>query len=244
MKTPIKNFILSGLLIFSFSMTHCQFWAGENVKGNGQQTTKTVNTPPYDKVKANGPIDLYLKKGKEGNISVTTDDNLHQYLSVEVKNETLNIRVRKGISIRRYKGFEVTIPFEDISGVSLSGSVSIMTQDPIHGEQFEASISGSGDINLALETNKAGVRVNGSGDVVLAGNTNSLEININGSGDFEGFGLNSEKTKIRISGSGDAEVIANAALDARVSGSGDIDYKGNPAKLDIKVSGSGSISKD
>ena len=83
MKTPIKNFILSGLLIFSFSMTHCQFWAGENVKGNGQQTTKTVNTPPYDKVKANGPIDLYLKKGKEGNISVTTDDNLHQYLSVK-----------------------------------------------------------------------------------------------------------------------------------------------------------------
>ncbi|MGV6832311.1 MAG: GIN domain-containing protein, partial [bacterium] len=49
-------------------------------------------------------------------------------------------------------------------------------------------------------------------------------------------------TVVSVAGSGDAEVVCRESLKARVAGSGDIEYKGNPAKEDTKVSGSGSIS--
>jgi hypothetical protein len=36
-------------------------------------------------------------------------------------------------------------------------------------------------------------------------------------------------------------VVSTKSLKARVTGSGDIDYKGNPEKKDTKVTGSGDI---
>jgi hypothetical protein len=47
---------------------------------------------------------------------------------------------------------------------------------------------------------------------------------------------------VKCAGSGDMEIVSHQSLKARVSGSGDIEYKGNPSKEDTKVSGSGSIS--
>ena len=43
-------------------------------------------------------------------------------------------------------------------------------------------------------------------------------------------------------GSADIKVTATEMIKARVSGSGDIRYKGNPKKIDTKTSGSGDIS--
>ena len=67
-------------------------------------------------------------------------------------------------------------------------------------------------------------------------------MSISGSGDFSGFDLNADNTEVSISGSGNVEVVSNSSIKAYVSGSGDVDYKGNPDKEDTKVSGSGRIS--
>ena len=64
-----------------------------------------------------------------------------------------------------------------------------------------------------------------------------------------GYGDNIASTVIdltgdeaEVNGSGDVEVYASKSLYARVSGSGDIDYKGNPANVDKKTSGSGDVT--
>jgi len=84
--------------------------------------------------------------------------------------------------------------------------------------------------------------VSGSGDLTIKGSTNNLEASVAGSGDFHGFNLEANNTTVSVAGSGDAEVVSNEVLKARVAGSGDIEYRGNPKKEDTKVSGSGSIS--
>ena len=82
-----------------------------------------------------------------------------------------------------------------------------------------------------------------SGDVTLKGSTNNLEAGVTGSGDFYGFDLEVNDTDVSVTGSGDAKVVCNVNLKARVTGSGDIVYKGNPKTEDTKVAGSGSIKK-
>ncbi|MBP6585664.1 MAG: DUF2807 domain-containing protein, partial [Flavobacterium sp.] len=47
--------------------------------------------------------------------------------------------------------------------------------------------------------------------------------------------------KVNVSGSGDIKVNCTEFIEARVAGSGDIEYKGNPKKVDTKVAGSGTI---
>ncbi|MNL52363.1 hypothetical protein D3C87_1755280 [compost metagenome] len=85
--------------------------------------------------------------------------------------------------------------------------------------------------------------MSGSGDIKLKGSSDSVVIKLSGSGDIEAANLKSKNANITVSGSGDVKVNCNESLTARVSGSGDIKYTGSPEKRDVKVSGSGSISK-
>ncbi len=67
-----------------------------------------------------------------------------------------------------------------------------------------------------------------------------MEISISGSGDYDGIGLAVDEASIRISGSGGAKVWAESKLNASVSGSGDVYYKGNPT-IDQRIDGAGKI---
>jgi hypothetical protein len=80
--------------------------------------------------------------------------------------------------------------------------------------------------------------------LTLTGMATNLEVKVSGSGDFKGSSLNSENTQVYVSGSGDVEVTATKSIKARVNGSGDIRYSGNPVSSDTKVMGSGDISSN
>jgi len=85
--------------------------------------------------------------------------------------------------------------------------------------------------------------MSGSGDITLNGTAKNFEATISGSGDIKAYGLEADNVEATVSGSADIKVTANKMLKARVSGSGDISYRGNPTKVDTKASGSGDISK-
>lgn len=245
MKTITKTIFATALTLFSFSMGQAQNWGkSKRVSGNGNVTTKTVTTQDYEGVKLVGSMDVHFVKGSEGNISVTTDDNLHEYIIIEVKGDNLIIKTEKNINLKTRKGILVTVPFQEISRVSLVGSGDIDTKDVISSNDLDISITGSGDIDLDVKASSLDVDIVGSGDINLKGKTANLDVTISGSGDFEGESLSSENTKVTISGSGDANVNAKNNLKARVSGSGDIQYSGNPSTSDKKVSGSGTISSN
>ncbi|HEY8936280.1 MAG TPA: DUF2807 domain-containing protein, partial [Cyclobacteriaceae bacterium] len=55
--------------------------------------------------------------------------------------------------------------------------------------------------------------------------------------------LETNKCNIHISGSGNVEINVKDDLDAHISGSGSISYKGNPSHVNSDASGSGSIRK-
>lgn len=240
MKTMLK-IALSAAVILLGTQTASAQWGNKKVVGNGNVTTKTVNTSDYDGVNVVGSMDVHLEKGSEGNISVTTDDNLHEYIIIEIKGDDLVIKTKKNVYLKTKKGIHVTVPFDDISKVSLTGSGDVDTKDAIDTQNLDVSLTGSGDIVLAVNTGLTKADITGSGDMNLSGKTVNLEVGVTGSGDFSGFDLQADDTDAYVSGSGDVRVVANKSLKARVSGSGDIVYKGNPEKSDTKTSGSGDI---
>jgi hypothetical protein len=58
---------------------------------------------------------------------------------------------------------------------------------------------------------------------------------------MNGEKLLAENTAVKVSGNGNANVFASVKLDAKVSGSGNIFYSGNPTSPVIQKSGSGTI---
>ncbi|MEE9362200.1 MAG: head GIN domain-containing protein [Cellulophaga sp.] len=218
---------------------------GKRIKGNGNITTIEKSTGDYDAIAVSGFFDVDLVNGNEGDIILKGEENLLKHIIVEVKNGKLVIKTKKGYNLRTSfnKEIRITVPVESINKITLSGSGDIVGKKLIKASDFSTSMSGSGDITLKIEADSIKATMSGSGDINLSGKTTNLEVRISGSGDIAAFGLDAENVNATISGSADIQVTAHKMIKARVSGSGDIEYRGNPTKVDTKTSGSGDITK-
>lgn len=244
MKTILKLSTVLALLLVSSNMNAQKWWGGnEKVKGNGNVTTESTNTGDYSEVSAVGPMDVFLVRGSEGNIQVEADSNFHEYIEVKTEGDKLVLKIKKGYNLSSRNPIKVTVPFTDIDAVKLVGSGDVETRDAIQADQFEATLTGSGDVRLEVNAREVFFRVTGSGDMVLKGSADITEVKISGSGDFDGRQFKAKDAQVYVSGSGDVKVYANNSLKARVNGSGDIVYGGNPT-VDKKVSGSGTIKSN
>ena len=241
--TKMKN-VIALVLIALFTVSVNAQW-GKKIKGNGKMVTIERSVGEYDAVAVAGWFDVNIVDGREGELSLSGEENLLEYIKTEVKNGKLTIKVKKGYNLQsanRKNGILVTVPVESINSISLSGSGDIVGKDVLRADDFSATMSGSGDISLSVEADALKTVISGSGDIELSGKARNFEVTVSGSGDVEAFDLNADHVNANVSGSANIKVTANESLTARVSGSGDILYKGDP-KVDSKASGSGDINK-
>lgn len=220
----------------------------KKVRGNGNVVTIDRSTADYDEIAVAGWFDVELVSGTEGQLTIRGEENLLEYIKTEVKDDKLVIKVKKGVNLKpsswgKDGGIYVTVPVQEVEEVSLSGSGDVISSTVLKSENFRTRISGSGDISLNVEAETVEATLSGSGDIKLSGQTGNFEVRVSGSGDVKAYELNANNVEATISGSADVKVTANEMLYARVSGSGDIHYRGNPKKIDSKASGSGEISK-
>ena len=145
--------------------------------------------------------------------------------------------------------------------LKVSGSGNLTAE--IEANDVEANVSGSGDLYMkgkinSLESDISGsgkisfdgavfgtvdVGISGSGKFMASGSANEIKTTISGSGKILASELAVDKCNVRISGSGDVEINVKSSLDANISGSGTISYKGNPSRVNSHASGSGRIRK-
>ncbi len=238
-----KLFTLSFIVLVS-SQIHAQWW-GNSTKGNGEVKKETREVGEYDGVSVAGFFEVTLTAGTEGKIVIEGESNLLNYIETEVEKGILKIRVEKNQNLKTSWGndIKITVPFRNIELVSLSGSGEILTTDVIKSKDFEVAVSGSGDVTLIVESNFTKSKVTGSGDLILKGNTGDHESIVTGSGDIDAARFRANNVDAKVTGSGDIKIYCSKRLKARVTGSGGIEYLGNPDKQETKVSGSGDITK-
>ncbi|MEI9918021.1 MAG: head GIN domain-containing protein [Bacteroidota bacterium] len=125
----------------------------------------------------------------------------------------------------------------DVSG---SGNIELKGKS----NDFESRISGSGKVKLTIAvTDRATFGLSGSGKVIASGSAHEVKATISGSGEVLAEDLVVDTCDVRISGSGDVEINVNKELDANISGSGSVTYKGNPSHVNSHSSGSGKVRK-
>lgn len=221
-------------------MLGCSY--GQRVKGNGNTVNTTRNVGNFDEVAVSGSFDVFLVSGDEGRLELRVEENLEPYLITEVQNGTLKIKWKRGTNIRTTGKTTVTVHFENIKAMAMAGSGDIESKDVIRAKSLKIAVAGSGDIKLDVEAEELEAAISGSGDIKLAGKATELEAAVSGSGDMDAYDLMTEKSELQVSGSGFIGANVEKEIIARISGSGNIKYKGKPRIEDTKVSGSGKIS--
>ena len=241
----MKNSILFLAVLFSIPCVINAQWNKERIKGNGHVISKNINTSSYDKVTVNGFFHVQLQSGEENVIVIEGEENIIDYVEITVENNALKIAAEKGKNIIPSSGKKIVIsvPFQSLNEVLLSGSGDINSKSTIKSDNFMTKIAGSGNINLTVNAKNVMAEISGSGDLTLDGETANLQAKVTGSGDLNATKLKGNNADVTVTGSGDCKVNCSDNLQARVTGSGNITYFGDPKKKDAKVTGSGDISK-
>lgn len=234
-------------LFLATTVSQAQWGNGKKIKGNGNVTTITRTTSDYDAVSVSGFFDVELVNGTEGKITLEGESNLLEYIETEVDGDKLKISTKKGYNLKVSIGRKlvITVPFKDISSVALAGSGDVYTKNAtVRANKFKMALSGSGDVIMDVDVSDLTMAVSGSGDMTATGKAATAQIKLAGSGDINAYKLIAKSVDVSLAGSGDIKLYVENDLRARVAGSGDITYKGNPSKEDTKVAGSGSISRN
>lgn len=241
----MKNIILLLVIILGFNNVNAQWWgSNKRLKGNGEVISKTFNTSDYDKISGNNSLDITLVQGIEGTITVQAESNIMEHIEIEVNGSKLEIGIEDGYNINTRKGIKVTIPVEKISSLSMAGSGDIRSNMTLKSRDMQISVAGSGDIEVAVESEKLDVSIAGSGDVKISGRTEYMDASVAGSGGIKGFNLKANHVDASIAGSGDVSVYCTGGkLKASIVGSGDLRYKGTTSEVKKSIMGSGDITK-
>jgi hypothetical protein len=145
--------------------------------------------------------------------------------------------------------------------LKVSGSGNLTAE--IDAEDVDANVSGSGDLTLSGKMRSLDSGISGSGKIMFNGSVvDFVDASISGSGRFEATGTAREikstisgsgrvnavdlvvdRCNVRISGSGSVQVNVKTSIDASISGSGSLSYKGNPSQVNSHSSGSGRVRK-
>ena len=194
---------------------------GTKINGSDNVIKENRQLRDFHTVHILGSLDAEIAFGDTFSCKVKGADNLVPFVETAIRNNTLIISIEENYSTKSPLVIYLTMPVLE-----------------------KAKIIGSGDITISDVTkDKVTLIISGSGDILASGNVDLLEAVVSGSGDLSLQNLRANHANITINGSGDAEVWANQSISARVNGSGDIIYSGDPVEVDTQVNGSGKITK-
>ena len=204
------------LLCTSCVYVNTNWKGGKNaIKGEGPVVSKTFeNLKDFDKIEINGHADVYFTQSSEYEVTLSTQENVFDYLEYQVVGTTLVIETKDHRSVHADK-YDLVIKAPALTRIEVNGAADF---DITGGFRSEDDLK---------------IIVNGAGDLDFDSiRCKDLTIEVNGAADADVTGLEVGTLKVEVNGAGDATVTGNAAeASFSVNGAGGIDARG------LKVAG-------
>lgn len=196
--------------------------SGVGVEGSGVPATESRDVAPFAAVDLAGSNNVTIHVGGEQAVVVSADDNLVRHVTTRVEGGKLVIGTTSGsFTTKTPMNVDVTVPA--LHAVTLSGSGTVVA-DGIDAKRMTVALPGSGILRAS-------------------GTATTLAVDHGGSGDAQLEGLVASDVRAVLGGSGRIVVTATKTLDATVTGSGAIFYRGDPAQVTTSVTGSGVVMR-
>jgi hypothetical protein len=209
------------------------------VKGSGPSVNKDFQVGNFHGIDVSHGFDVILVQGNSEKLTLTIQENLLQYVTVEVTGGVLRIYSDKNFMTT--EPLKARITFKDISDIIVSGGGDITAETPLNVSKMNIHISGGGDISATINTSALNCEISGGGDVKLGGKADSYGIELSGGGDITSD-VNAAKIACRVSGGGDVTLRGGghaSIAGVEISGGGDLNMTTDADKIDCSVSGGG-----
>lgn len=242
MKVFTRFFVLC---IFACLMFQACFTTSETITGNGNLIREEFTISDYNEILLNIPAEVFYNNDTIASpyLQIYGDENILSHINVDVKNGKLIIKSKNDVNLKA-TSLKIFTNSGNLNAFDIAGSGKVYLKGEINAGEIRLNISGSGYISAdSLYCERIKLNIFGSGSTQLTGVSNYTEFNISGSGNIDALKFSSLKANAKVSGSGRIKLWVGQELEASISGSGDIQYKGYPETVNTQVAGSGHIFK-
>lgn len=235
----MKRIALVAVVVATALLAGCTPLGG--LPGSGRLVTKELDLSGFTRVDAGGGFVVDMVQGEAYGVSVTTDDNIVDYLDVGTAGDTLRLGLKPGSYADVTLKARVTVP--RLTGVSLSGGARGTVAGFQSTNSLTIELSGAGNLSGELKAGDTRIEQSGGSWLTLTGTGGNLSLTGSGGtrADIAGYAV--QDADIRLSGGSRATVNASGRLDAELSGGSGLEYAGNPSLGRVNTSGGASISK-
>ena len=239
----MKNVFLFSLVLLVFA-SGCREITGRRVRGSGEIKTEARTASSFNSVDVSGAIDVYVKQDSVSSVKVVADDNILEFIEVEVNGSTLEIYTQSGINLRPSDKIKVYVSNSTYKEFEVSGASSVRSENQIKSsDAIHVEMSGASGGKLEIDAPKVSVNVSGASHIDISGKTRDLEADASGASRIKCFDLLAENTNVEASGASHAEVHASVKIIPHASGASSVTYKGSAAVEDRSETGASHVRK-
>ncbi len=226
-----------------FTMAFGTAACAQNISGNGNVVEENRTVESFSSIDIGGVLNVYLTQGDTESVTVEADENLLDLIITENRGNTLVVKLKKGVDIKKAKEKNVYITLRSIDELEVGGVVNVKTTNALTADAFDLDIGGVGNTDLELRCNQLDAKASMVGNLTLRGAVQEANIKNGGVGSLKAFDLKVDRLTIKNSGVGSAEVQAQDEISITSSGVGSVRYKGDAAVKELSTSGVGKVKK-
>jgi hypothetical protein len=220
-------------------------YSPKGIRGNGQIIREEVAVSDYSEIHLSVPGEILYRQAPDNEpyLEIVADENILPLLEIESVKNCLKIKCRDNKNIHPSQ-LTVYTNSSYLSRIEVAGSGKVHLKEKVESSDMGIRISGSGKVvSDDLSCEKIRLAITGSGNIKLQGTGGNASCTITGSGNIDVSGYPVRNANCRITGSGKALACAEEKLTAEITGSGHVEYRGNPQIINTRITGSGNIIK-
>ena len=213
---------------------------GNLVIGSGNVISEERQVSDISSISIGSSMNLFIEQTGSESVRIEADDNIIPYISTQKTGEELKIQYKLvSLTTKNPVNFYVTV--KDLSKIKVSSSATVKCDD-LKTENLSIEMASSSKGDLTVYVTKLDLNIGSSAVITLSGEAVSQDIKLGSSGKLEAYNLVSKDCKIVAQSSGFANINVSEKLDAQISSSALVNYKGDP-EINSKISSSGDLNK-
>ncbi len=226
------------LVTFCLSLACCSCNGVFNgIKGQGEVIRKerAINEN-FDAVKASRGLDVVLLKDQGRKVIVEANENLHEYIKIYVKENTLHVTSDQNIYFADEK--TVFVSYTKINQLKVNSGASISAEESVVQKDIQLSATSGADIKLNLKAETVTSSVTSGAMIDLTGKVNFHKANATSGADIRAEELQSLVSEAKATSGASIRIHAKNEFTGKATSGADIRYYGKPDKVsEVDTSG-------
>ncbi len=188
------------------------------------------------------PLNLHISIGGEPSCRLKGPSRVVGRIKTEMEGNTFRIFTESRINWSSDEVAEAWVTIPHLQALHTAGAGDIVIDTRIDEPEVKLDCSGAVDLDIAdIRAARLELDLSGAASVLVrGGEVGEGRYSISGTGDIRAFGLKTQNAVVSVAGAGRAALTAVGHLDAEISGTGMIRYKGNPV-IEKSISGIGAL---